>query len=106
MSPISEYPIPNFSVPCTLLHQTNLNPTHPPMKIQKTLLALVIGSALAVGAAFAADAKKDAAPKTAACCAKAAKDGKACGHECCVKAAKDSKNCEKCGGAGAIEAKK
>ncbi len=77
------------------------------MKIHNTLLALVVGSVLAVGISFAADAKKDAAAsKTAGCCTKAAKDGKACGHACCVTAAKDSKNCTKCGGAGAIEAKK
>ncbi len=79
------------------------------MKIHKTLLALVVGSVLAVGISFAADAKKDAAApasKTAGCCVKAAKDSKACGHACCVTAAKDSKNCTKCGGAGAIEAKK
>lgn len=79
------------------------------MKIQKILLALVIGSSLALGLARAADAAKKeapAAPKVAACCAKAAKDGKACAHECCAKAAKEGKNCEKCGGAGAIEAKK
>lgn len=77
------------------------------MKIQKTLLALVIGSVLSLGFAYAADAKKDAAPaaKVAGCCAKAAKDGAACGHACCVAAAKEGKNCEKCGGAGAIEKK-
>jgi hypothetical protein len=77
------------------------------MKIHKALLALAIGSVLALGVSFAADAKKDApAAKVAGCCAKAAKDGKACGHECCIAAAKAGKNCEKCGGAGAIEAKK
>ena len=79
------------------------------MKIHKALLALALGSFLAVGLAFAADAKKDAAApaaKVAGCCVKAAKDSKACGHACCVAAAKESKNCEKCGGAGAIEAKK
>lgn len=79
------------------------------MKIHKTLLALAIGSVLSFGLAYAADAKKDAAApaaKVAGCCAKSAKDGKACGHECCVAAAKDGKNCAKCGGAGAVEAKK
>ena len=77
------------------------------MKIHKALLAFAIGSFLSLGLAHAADAKKDAAEsKVSKCCAKAAKEGKACGHECCAAAAKDGKNCEKCGGAGAIEAKK
>lgn len=79
------------------------------MKIHKALLAVVLGSFLAAGLAFAADAKKGAAApasKVAGCCAKAAKDSKACGHACCVTSSKESKNCEKCGGAGAIEAKK
>ena len=77
------------------------------MKIHKALLAFALGSVLAIGFANAADAKKDApAAKVAGCCAKAAKDNKSCGHECCVTAAKEQKNCAKCGGAGAIEAKK
>jgi hypothetical protein len=78
------------------------------MKIHRALLAVIIGSALAFGFAHAADAKKDAAPasKVAGCCVKAAADSKACAHACCVAAAKEKKNCEKCGGAGAIEAKK
>ena len=77
------------------------------MKIHKALLAFAIGSVLSLGLAHAADAKKDAAEsKMSKCCVKAAKEGKVCGHECCAAAAKDGKNCEKCGGAGAIEAKK
>lgn len=79
------------------------------MKIHKTLLALVIGSVLSLGIAYAADAKKDAAApasKVAGCCAKSAKDGKACEHPCCVSAAKAGNNCEKCKGSGPIEAKK
>jgi predicted nucleic acid binding AN1-type Zn finger protein len=72
------------------------------MKLKKTIAAVVIGSFLAVGLAFAAEGKKEA--KVAGCCAKASKDGKACTHECCVTASKAGKNCEKCGGAG--EAKK
>jgi hypothetical protein len=76
-------------------------------KIHKALLAVIIGSALAISFARAEAAKKDAtAAKVAGCCVKAAKDGKACGHECCVTSAKEKKNCAKCGGAGAIEAKK
>lgn len=74
------------------------------MKLNKTLTALVIGSLLAVGYAFAAETAKEA--KSANCCVKAEKDGKACGHECCVAAAKEGKNCEKCGGSGKIEVKK
>ena len=77
------------------------------MKIQKALLAVIIGSALAFGLAHAADAKKDAAAsKVAGCCVKAAADSKACAHPCCVAAAKEQNNCTKCGGAGAIAAKK
>ena len=77
------------------------------MKIHKALLAFVIGSVLSLGLATAADAKKAGTePKVANCCAKAAKDGKTCTHECCITAAKAGKNCEKCGGAGAVEAKK
>ncbi len=75
------------------------------MKLRNTLIALVAGSLLTLGTAFAADTKTDAA-KVANCCAKAAKDGKACGHECCIAAAKDGKNCEKCGGSGKLEVKK
>jgi hypothetical protein len=78
------------------------------MKIHKALLAFALGSVLAVGLSFAADAKKDAAPasKTAGCCAKAAKDGKSCDHPCCVTSAKAGNNCEKCKGSGPIQAKK
>ena len=77
------------------------------MKIQKALLAVIIGSALAFSLAHAADAKKDAAAsKVAGCCVKAAADSKACAHPCCVAAAKEKNNCTKCGGAGAIAAKK
>jgi len=79
------------------------------MKIHKTLLALVVGSVLSLGIAYAADAKKDAAApasKVAGCCEKAAKDNKTCTHECCVKAAKAGNNCETCKGSGPIEAKK
>jgi len=75
------------------------------MKLRNTLLALVAGSLLMLGASFAADAKTDAA-KVANCCAKAAKDGKTCAHECCIAAAKEGKNCEKCGGSGKIETQK
>ncbi|MBI5771124.1 MAG: hypothetical protein HZA93_25335 [Verrucomicrobia bacterium] len=73
------------------------------MKLKKTIVALIIGSFLAAGLAFAAEGKKEA--KVAGCCAKASKDGKACGHECCVTAAKAGKNCEKCGGSGALAKK-
>ncbi len=77
------------------------------MKLPKLLVTLVVASSLISGFAFAADAAAGStAPKKAACCEKAAKDGKECGHECCAEAAKAGKNCEKCGGAGAIEAKK
>lgn len=84
---------------------THINPT---MKIHKALLAIIIGSALSFGFAHAADAKKDAAAasKVAGCCTKAAADSKACAHACCVAAAKEKNNCAKCGGAGAIAAKK
>ena len=75
------------------------------MKLQKTIIALAVGSLLSVGVAIAGDAKNDAA-KAAKCCAKAAKDGKTCTHECCIAAAKDGKNCEKCGGSGALETPK
>jgi hypothetical protein len=71
------------------------------MKLRNTLIALVAGSLLTVGVAFAAaDAKVVA--KAANCCANAAKDGKTCSHECCVKAAKDGNNCTTCAGAGKI----
>lgn len=76
------------------------------MKSPKILLSLVVASFLTSGIAFAADAKPAAESKKAACCEKAAKEGKECGHECCAEAAKAGKNCEKCGGAGAVEAKK
>ena len=76
------------------------------MKSSKILfvLAAMIGATVA----FAAEVKKETATaaKVAGCCVKAEKDGKACGHACCVAAAKDGKNCEKCGGSGAIVAKK
>lgn len=76
--------------------------------MKKALLAIIIGSALAFSFVHAADAKKDAAPasKVAGCCVKAAADSKACAHPCCVAAAKEKNNCTKCGGAGAIAAKK
>ncbi|MBC7366194.1 MAG: hypothetical protein H7343_05165 [Undibacterium sp.] len=76
------------------------------MKLSKILF--VIAAMVGATVAFAAEVKKDAAaePHKAKCCVKSEKDGKACGHECCVAAAKDGKNCEKCGGSGAVEAKK
>ena len=74
------------------------------MKLNKMIVALVVGSLLATGLAFGAEKAKEA--KVANCCAKASKDDKACGHECCVAAAKEGKNCEKCGGSGALAAKK
>lgn len=76
------------------------------MKTSKILF--VIAAMIGATVAFAAEVKKDAAPAAhaAKCCMKAEKDGKTCGHECCIAAAKEGKNCEKCGGAGAIEAKK
>ncbi len=76
------------------------------MKSSKILF--VIAAMIGATVAFAAEVKKDApaGPHAAKCCVKAEKDGKTCGHECCVAAAKDGKNCEKCGGAGAMAAKK
>lgn len=74
------------------------------MKSPKILLSLVVASLFAATLAFAADAP--APSKQAGCCAKAEKDGKVCSHECCAAAAKDGKNCEKCGGSGAVVAKK
>ena len=76
------------------------------MKLRNTLVALIAGSLLTVGSAFAAAETKAAAAKAAKCCATAAKDGKSCAHECCIAAAKEGKNCEKCGGAGKIETAK
>ena len=78
------------------------------MKFKNTLLAIVVASFVTAGLAFAADAKQPATPeaKVAGCCAKAAKDHKDCAHECCIAAAKAGKNCEKCGGSGALAAKK
>jgi hypothetical protein len=70
------------------------------MKTPKILLPLVIASLFATSFAFAEESKQ------AGCCAKAEKSGKACTHDCCAAAAKDGKNCEKCGGSGAIVAKK
>ncbi|MEY2877749.1 MAG: hypothetical protein RLZZ15_129 [Verrucomicrobiota bacterium] len=71
--------------------------------MKKTIATLLVGSLLAAGALFAADAKVEA--KAAGCCTKAGKDGKACTHECCVAAAKEGKNCAKCGGAGMLAKK-
>jgi hypothetical protein len=72
------------------------------MKLKKTIVALIVGSILSAGLAFAAE---KAAAKEAGCCAKASKDGKACTHGCCVEAAKAGKNCEKCGSAGELAKK-
>ncbi len=78
------------------------------MKTSKILF--VIAAMVGATVAFAAEVKKDAAPAAAPhaakCCVTAEKDGKACSHGCCVAAAKDGKNCEKCGGSGAVAAKK
>ncbi len=76
------------------------------MKTSKILF--VIAAMIGATVAFAAEVKKETAPAAhaAGCCVKAEKDSKACAHACCVAAAKDGKNCEKCGGSGAIEAKK
>jgi hypothetical protein len=71
--------------------------------MKKTIVTLLVGSILAAGALFAADAKVEA--KVAGCCSKATKDGKACTHECCAAAAKDGQNCAKCGGSGALAKK-
>jgi len=71
------------------------------MKSPKFLLTLVVASLFASSFAFAADESKQAG-----CCVKAEKKGEACAHECCVAAAKEGKNCTKCGGSGAIAAKK
>ncbi len=70
------------------------------MKATKLLVALLLGSALTLGAFAAANAPTPPpAGKKAGCCVKAAADNnKACGHACCVEAAKANKNCEKCGG--------
>jgi hypothetical protein len=69
------------------------------MKATQLLAALLLGSALALGAFAATEAPKQPAGKKAGCCVKAAADNnKACGHACCVEAAKANKNCEKCGG--------
>ena len=76
------------------------------MKLRKTIVSLIVGSLLAAGLAFAADAKKDTDAHAAKCCVAAAKDGKTCEHACCIAAAKEGKNCEKCGGAGKVEPKK
>lgn len=77
------------------------------MKSIKSIAAVVAASLLIAGFAFAADAKKDAAPaaKTADCCAKAQAGDKACTHGCCAEAAKGGANCTKCGGAGKVEKK-
>jgi hypothetical protein len=72
------------------------------MKLRNTITAIIVGSLLTAGFAFAAEA----AAKAAACCTKATKDGKPCTHECCVKAAKDGNNCTTCGGSGKAEVKK
>ncbi len=62
---------------------------------------------LGSGLAFAGDDKPATdQSKPAKCCAKAAEEGKTCDHECCAEAAKTGKNCDKCGGAGAMDAKK
>jgi Spy/CpxP family protein refolding chaperone len=76
------------------------------MKFSKALF--VIAALIGATVAFAAEVKKDAAPAAheAKCCLKAEKDGKSCEHACCVAAAKEGKNCEKCGGSGALAAKK
>ena len=71
------------------------------MKSPKILLSLVVASLFATSFAFAADEAKQAG-----CCLKAEKKGEACAHECCVAAAKEGKNCAKCGGSGAVAAKK
>ena len=70
------------------------------MNLKKTIVSLIVGSLLAVGGLFAAEAAKEA--KAAACCTKATKDGKACDHPCCVTAAKAGNNCEKCNGVGKV----
>lgn len=78
------------------------------MKKIRSLTALAVASLFLAGFAFAAD-KKEAAKseaKVAGCCAKATKEGKTCSHGCCVEAAKGGQNCAKCGGSGALEAKK
>ena len=77
------------------------------MKLPKILFTLAVASFLTSGFAYAvADGTASPEAKKAGCCMKAEKDGKVCAHECCVDAAKAGKNCEKCGGAGAVEAKK
>ena len=67
--------------------------------MKKSLVALVIGSFVIAGLAFAADKVES---KVAGCCAKAAKEGKTCSHECCVAAAKEGNNCTKCKGSGPL----
>jgi hypothetical protein len=76
------------------------------MKTSKILF--VIAAMIGASVAFAAEVKKEAAvaAHAAGCCVKAEKDGKDCGHACCIAAAKEGKNCERCGGSGAIVAKK
>lgn len=68
--------------------------------MRNLILVFTIISSLAVGSAFANDAKTAPAgePTKGKCCAKAEKNGQQCTHPCCASSAKDGKNCEKCGG--------
>ncbi len=79
------------------------------MKFSKILATLALAALFTGGVTFAAEAKKDdgAKPaKAAACCAKAMEAGKECGHACCTEAREAGKNCARCGGSGAVAAKK
>jgi hypothetical protein len=62
------------------------------MKVMKLFTILILGSAFAATASFAADTEAD-------CCIAAKKAGKECAHECCVEARKKKETvCEACGG--------
>ena len=79
------------------------------MKLSKILTTLAFAALFTGSLAFAADAKKEDAPKpakAAACCAKATEAGKDCSHACCTEARNAGKNCARCGGSGAVAAKK
>lgn len=79
------------------------------MKLSKILTTLTVAAVFSGGVAFAAEAKKEDGPKpakAAACCAKAMDAGKDCTHACCTEARNAGKNCAKCGGSGAVAAKK